>query len=309
MITAPIALFVYNRPKHTRQTVEALQKNELAGESELFIYSDAPKKPEAVATVREVRDYIRTITGFRSINIIERDRNWGLANSIIDGITNLCNKYGRVIVLEDDLVTSSYFLRYMNDALDMYEHDEKVMHISGCKYPIKEFGGDNTFFFRVPLCWGWATWQLAWQHFSKDISVIDKFDRQMISDFSFDGNYHYWKQLQLNKSGKLNTWFVFWYATLFLRGGLALFPQTALVRNVGMDGSGVHCGKSDEFNVELCAEPIRLTIMPAVENQEAVQLHKMYFRGAYRSSSSFALVMSSMRKAVWKILKGAKFKW
>src|ERR1041385_114103 len=114
MTLAPITLFVYNRPEHTRQTVEALLKNELARNSDLIIYSDAPKAPEATNAVREVRDYIRTIAGFRSVCIVIRDRNWGLANSIIDGVTSVVNERGSTIVLEDDLVVSSQFLEYMN---------------------------------------------------------------------------------------------------------------------------------------------------------------------------------------------------
>src|SRR5689334_19947926 len=117
MNLAPITLFVYNRPEHTRRTVEALLKNELAAESDLFIFSDAPKKPESDESVRMVRDYIHAITGFKSVTIIERDRNWGLADSIIDGVTSVVNQYGRIIVLEDDLVVSAHFLEYMNTAL------------------------------------------------------------------------------------------------------------------------------------------------------------------------------------------------
>jgi GT2 family glycosyltransferase len=114
---APIALFVYNRPWHTRQTVEALKKNELASESELFIYSDAPKNGKAKEKVKEVREYIKTIDGFKKVTIIERENNWGLADSIIDGVTKIVNEYGKIIVLEDDLVTSPYFLKFMNEAL------------------------------------------------------------------------------------------------------------------------------------------------------------------------------------------------
>ena len=114
---APIVLFVYNRPDHTRQTVEALQKNELAIDSELFIYSDATKNENAEQKVNEVREYIKNINGFKKVTIVEREKNWGLANSIIDGVTKIVNEYGKIIVLEDDLVTSPYFLKFMNWAL------------------------------------------------------------------------------------------------------------------------------------------------------------------------------------------------
>ena len=126
MVLSPIVLFVHNRPWHTKQTVEALQQNELAEDSELFIYSDAAKSSKANAAVQEVRDYIYSVSGFKKITIIERKYNWGLADSIIDGVTSIVNKYGRIIVLEDDLVTSPYFLKFMNDALSFYKNEKRV---------------------------------------------------------------------------------------------------------------------------------------------------------------------------------------
>ena len=134
-VPAPIVLFVYNRPWHTQQTVEALQKNKLASESELFIYSDDAKNDDARVSVDEVRKYIDNITGFKKITVIKRDKNWGLASSIIDGVTKIVNKYGRIIVLEDDLVTSPYFLKFMNDSLEVYEKRNDVFSVTGFNYP------------------------------------------------------------------------------------------------------------------------------------------------------------------------------
>src|SRR5437879_4595151 len=118
MKTAPIALFAYNRPEHTRRTVEALRRNDLAAESDLFIFSDGAPTPEAAESVQKVRNYAGSIEGFRSVHIIARERNFGLAESIVGGVTKVCSEVGRVIVLEDDLVTSPHFLRFMNEALD-----------------------------------------------------------------------------------------------------------------------------------------------------------------------------------------------
>jgi len=142
---APIVLFVYNRPEHTRRTVKALQKNKLAIESELIIYSDAHTNISVKEGTDEVRGYIKNIDGFKKVTIIERDKNWGLAASIIDGVTKIINKYGRVIVLEDDLVTSPYFLNFMNNALVFYENEDKVWHISGWNYPIDIDGLNDVF--------------------------------------------------------------------------------------------------------------------------------------------------------------------
>lgn len=277
---APIALFVYNRPVHTRQTVEALRENDLSKNSDLIVFSDAPKSAAQTEVVREVREYIRQIGGFKTVTIVERETNFGLARSIIDGVTMLCEEYGRVIVLEDDLVTSPYFLQFMNEALDMYAHEDRVMHISGATYPIGEIK-DKTFFLRVPLCWGWGTWDRAWQHFRKSNDVMLKFDQKMRRDFSFNDTYHYWEQIELNKKGLINTWFVYWYATLFLRKGLALFPGKSLVKNIGMDGSGMHSGVSNYYDIEPSATAIEITPIPLIEPGEVVMLHEMYFRNDY----------------------------
>src|SRR5690348_17752623 len=108
-MTAPIALFVYNRPEHTRRTVEALRHNRLAGHSRLDVFADGPKVP-GDANVAAVRAYIRGIDGFASVSIHEREANAGLARSIIDGVTRVCEECDRVIVLEDDMVTTPWFL-------------------------------------------------------------------------------------------------------------------------------------------------------------------------------------------------------
>jgi len=276
---APVALFVYNRPEHTRQTVEALVRNPEAASTPLYVFSDAPRTPEAEPAVAAVRDYLHRIEGFRHVEIVERDSNYGLARSIIDGVTRLCKEFGRVIVLEDDLVTSPYFLRYMNDALELYKEDERVMHVSGSAYPVGKFEWDqDTYFLRVPLCWGWGTWRRAWDTFEKDLSVMQKFDAAMIRSFDFDRTYKYWKQLEFNQAGKLNTWFVFWYAQMFLRNGLSLFPIASLVRNIGHDGSGVHCDANNLYDMELSSKPLTVKPIFIEESRQAFEAHKKYFK-------------------------------
>lgn len=275
---APIALFVYNRPSHTRQTVEALQKNLLARESNLIIFSDAPKTEEQAEAVNEVRQYIHQIAGFKSVTIVERESNFGLARSIIDGVTEICEKNGRIIVLEDDLEVSPHFLSFMNDALAYYESSDEVMHISGCRYPVESFGTDDTFFLKVPLCWGWATWKRAWSQFDKDLSIMRRFSRSRVRRFNFGNAYPYWEQLELNRLGKIDSWFVFWYANIFLRNGLSLFPSRSLVRNIGMDGSGVHAENSGNYEVSLSREPVRVSAIPLVESDVGFEKHVRYFQ-------------------------------
>jgi len=254
MNLAPIVIFVYNRLDHTRQTVEALQKNELANESNLFIFSDAPKKLETAVAVCNVRKYLKTITGFRSVSIIERDRNLGLANSVIDGITQLCAEHGRVIVLEDDLVVSPVFLNYMNTALERYFNAPKVMQISGNMFPVSQPERlPETFFCRATTTWGWATWDRAWEKFEPNAQklVSEIINRKMRKEFDMGGEHF---QMLLNqKNGAIDSWGIRWYASVFLAGGLCLHPSKSLVRNIGHDGSGVHCASSNLYETALSA--------------------------------------------------------
>ncbi|MDR0677960.1 MAG: glycosyltransferase, partial [Holosporaceae bacterium] len=162
----PIVLFTHNRPRHTQQTIESLMKNDGASGSELFVFSDGGKNEEDWNKVQKVREYLKTVSGFKKIEIFESKYNKGLTNSIVDGVTEIINKYGKIIVLEDDMVTSKYFLRYMNDALELYEHDEAVACITGYVYPIENL--PETFFIKTGDCWGWATWKDSWNHFEID---------------------------------------------------------------------------------------------------------------------------------------------
>lgn len=275
--TAPIALFVYNRPLHTEKTVQALKTNVGAAESELFVFSDGPASQSAVESVNAVRTFIRTIDSFKAVHIIERAENFGLAKSIMSGVSQLCASHGRVIVLEDDLVTSPYFLKFMNDALELYAHTPEVLHVSGSTYPIRHNLKSTSFFLHVPLCWGWATWDRAWKSFSRDFSLMERFDKKMIRRFNFENTHPYWQQLELNKSGKLNTWFVFWYAILFLQKRLALFPSYSMIENIGWDGSGTHCDTSETYKVAAHTQPLKLEPIPLMESAEAYQAHVEFF--------------------------------
>ena len=164
---SPIVLFAYNRINHIQQVIKALLRNEYASDSDLIIYSDASKNDNTVQEVQCVRQYLSTVSGFKSVKVIERLENFGLAKNIIDGVTSVINQYGKVIVLEDDLVVSPYFLKYMNEALDFYEKEEQVISIHGYIYPVKQ-KLPETFFIKGADCWGWATWKRGWDLFCSD---------------------------------------------------------------------------------------------------------------------------------------------
>jgi hypothetical protein len=264
MKIAPIVLFVYNRLWHTTQTVEAMLQNELAGESDLYIYCDGAKGNGSDRKVKEVRKYVKSIHGFKSVKIIERDKNWGLADSIIDGVSEIVDKYGRVIVIEDDLVTSPFFLTYINNALERYETSEQVMNINGYIFDI-ENGLPPTFFHQVPSSWGWATWKRAWDKInlsSKDLYNLILPNKQ---DFDLDKSYDFFRQLKANYDGSLKTWAVKWYATIYLNKGLCLTPCKSFVRNLGFDkdatntkSRGIEMSRIKEFNLNPIIEDIPL---------------------------------------------------
>jgi hypothetical protein len=259
MALAPIALFVYNRLDHTRQTLDALRKNILADQSDLIIFSDAAKTEKQVKAVREVRECLPQIEGFKSITIVERPVNSGLANSIIDGVTKVCNDFGKVIVLEDDLVTSPYFLQYMNDALDFYVKEDNVVAIDAYMYPIKS-SMPETFFLKDPGCWGWATWQRGWSLFEPDgDKLLAQLKRRNLEKvFDYDGSYPYTQMLIDQIKKKNNSWAIRWYANIFLQDKLALHVGKSLVLNIGNDNSGTHGGKTHLYNVELNTQPVKI---------------------------------------------------
>lgn len=265
---APIALFVYNRPEHTRRTIKFLQQNLLAEESRLYIFSDAAKNPNNQSLVEEVREIIHSVEGFKHVELIERKNNLGLANSIIDGVSRLVKEYGKVIVFEDDLISSMYTLQYFNDALIRYQDEEKVMHIGAYMYPLKEENLPETFFYRAATSWGWATWDRAWKNFEPDIDlIISRFDNEKKHRFSIDGTMNFWKQILEFKSGKNNSWAIRWYASIFLKGGLTLNPSKSLINNIGHDGTGIHSGMNDIYHVIINPQPIQSFPEKIEENQ------------------------------------------
>ena len=265
---APIALFVYNRPEHTRRTIKFLQQNLLAEESRLYIFSDAAKNPNNQSLVAEVREIIHSVEGFKHVEIIERKSNLGLANSIIDGVSRLVKDYGKVIVFEDDLISSMYTLQYFNDALIRYQDEEKVMHIGAYMFPLKEENLPETFFYRAATSWGWATWDRAWKNFEPDIDlIISRFDQEKKHRFTIDGTMNFWKQIQEFKSGKNNSWAIRWYASIFLKGGLTLNPSKSLINNIGHDGTGIHSGMNDIYHVIINPQPIQSFPEKIEENQ------------------------------------------
>lgn len=277
--TTPVALFAYNRPDHTRRTLEALAGNALAPATELVIFCDGAKNPQAQVAVNEVRRVAAAATGFASVRLVPRDRNFGLAASIIAGVTEVCVQHGRVIVVEDDLVTSPWFLTFMNDALDAYADDSRVGSIHGYWYP-NAVPVPETFFLRGASCWGWATWSRAWQQFEPDgAELLARLQQEGLTDaFDLDGAMAYTRMLKDQIAGRNDSWAIRWHASMFLAKRLQLSPGRSLVKNIGFDGSGVHSGASGAYEVEVADRPVALGAIAVEESSTARAALIHYYR-------------------------------
>lgn len=279
-VRAPIALFVYGRRDLTNRTVEALAANPEASQTDLIVFSDGARGEGDAAKVTAVRDYIAGIRGFRSVRVVNGLENRGLARSIIDGVTQVTAEYGRVIVMEDDLLTSRHFLAYMNDALDRYADDLRVAAVSGYHPPF-DIPMPDTFFQRDAECWGWGTWQRAWAHFNPDGAEllaqirVRKLERQ----FDQDGSTPYVRMLEDQIAGHNNSWAIRWRASVFLKDLLSVYPARPLTNNIGFDGSGTHCEVSDDWGTEVSATPITVGEVPVVHSDLAYQAFVRFNRG------------------------------
>lgn len=225
------------------------------------------------------------MSGFKKVTIIEHDKNLGLAVSIVKGVTEIVNKYGKIIVLEDDIVTGSNFLKFMNDALTFYEFEEKVWHISGWNYPIDLIIEDDVYLYRIMECWGWATWKKNWQYYEKNTKkIIKEFSTDDIREFNLDNSYNGWLQVILNKYRYIDTWAIYWYATIFKNDGLCVNPVRSYVKNIGLDGSGENCkDPSYKDNTILNSKEDIVFISNICENNDAVEQIKPYLKTVDKS--------------------------
>lgn len=243
---APIALFVYNRPEHTRRTVESLRANEMARQSDLFVFADGPKNGSAAA-IEAVRKYIRTIDGFQSVTIIERERNLGLSQSIVDGMTQLCSDRGRAIAVEDDVLTAPDFLTFVNRGLERYKDEPRVFSIGAFSLPIatpRTYSYDAFCSYRFH-CWGWGTWKDRWEKADWSVKDFAEFmaDREKQKRFNRGGDDLSWL-LARHMEGKIDSWDTVWAYTHSKHDAVALLPVCSKAYNIGFDGTGVHCRKA-----------------------------------------------------------------
>jgi hypothetical protein len=296
MPLAPIALFGYNRPEHLKKTFQALKNNTLAAQSNLYIFLDGPK-PGAEESTKTVRAAAKQFTGFKSIKIIESSENLGLSKSITSGVTQLIKQYGKTIVLEDDLETSPFFLKYLNDALELYQDEERMACISGYFYPHKD-KLPETFLIKGADCWGWATWERAWNLYEEDSKILLRIirDCNLTKEFNFNGTVDYRQMLQDKIEGKNNSWAINWYASAFIHKTYTLYPNESFVNNIGNDNSGTHCEATDAFTVRIRETPLKLEKLPMQESAEGRRAIELFYSKRPRLVRVFRKIKRFLKK-------------
>lgn len=238
---APIAIFAYRRPDHLSRLINSLVKNTEFIESKVFFFCDGARNNEDTEGVRQTRELIRSYN-FSNAVLVESEKNKGLANSIISGTSDLCSKYGEAIILEDDLVLSPHFLSYMNQALEFYRDDNRVMQVSGYMFPVHLRNDKDAIVLPFTTTWGWATWNRAWKHFDRSMSGYEvlKKDKELRHKFDFFGAFPYFKRIEWQQQGKTDSWGIAWYLNVFNKDGLVVHPGKTLVVHAGIDGTGTH---------------------------------------------------------------------
>ncbi len=300
-VLAPIVLFAYKREDHVRQTLEALSKNELANQSHLIIISDAGKFEKDQADVQKVRDLAVSRKWCGEVTLICNEKNLGLNDNFFYHISNIVEKYGRIIVLEEDLCTSPYFLNFMNDALDMYEEEKSAMQICGFTFDMSTANLPSSFFLSVTNGWGWATWHDRWQKLNTDSQdLFNKINsKSLYNRLTVDGSYpDFYNQMKSNVDGVHNHWDIKWLATVVVNEGLCLYPKESLVVNIGFDGSGTHFKDGEKgHDTKLGVGKIELVKQKVLELPEARKSLVKYFSAQQPSGFSKLRILLSAVKS------------
>lgn len=302
---APIALFAYNRPLHTRMCVESLLRNPEAAGSDLRVYCDGAKGGQDAGGVAQVRQYLRSVSGFRTVEVIEAPQNRGLAASVIAGVTETLGIYGRIIVVEDDLLVSPHFLSFMNEALTLYADEPRVGNVHG--HLFRMHGLPDTFLIRHADSWGWGTWSRAWAHFEPDGSKLlsQMRERGLLSAFDFGGTYPFTRMLERQIEGRNNSWAIRWKASLLVSGMLAVNAGRSLVGNNGFDDTGTNCGGGELLPTDLYDGPVRCFRPSEIEESAEARraFERMYRRYNSKLHKGRVILEYRARRCLAKLKK------
>lgn len=284
-MAAPIVVFAYRRPEHLRRTLLSLMECEGFADSPVIVYCDGPKSAEERPSIEATRQVAQDMLG-SGAEYHFSEANRGLSRSVIRGVSEVTQRFGRAIVIEDDLLLATGFLVYMNSALDRYADDPEVHQVSGYMFDVPEFAGQrDALFLPLTVSWGWATWRHAWVAFDPEASGWERLlsDRELLLRFNLAGAYDYAAMLENQMTGRADSWAVRWYWTVFRGDGLVLFPPRSLVDNAGMDGSGTHGrGRMTSFGGEqrtpAQSGPIGMPVDVAVDPAQFAQVRAAIWR-------------------------------
>jgi hypothetical protein len=294
---AAIALFCFNNLGRTRRTVESLQKNALVNCSDLIVFCDGPRSTAESIETSRVRDYVKSIRGFRNLKVVESETNKGLADSIVGGLNAVFSKNESCIVLEDDVEVSPVFLEYMNSALRKYQDDKRVWHVNGYNVPWSFAGCSETFCSRWMSCWGWGTWRDRWKEFRREPErLVREWRRQDIRYMNINGTVDFWEQVLRNNSQQLKTWAIFWQATIQERKGLCISPRESFCRNFGFEGDGTNCGRWSAYDLAELSEKMPVLVDVIREDKVALARLQGYFR--YHNPTLLDRVVKRLRRLV-----------
>jgi hypothetical protein len=291
---APIVLFVFNRHEHTRRTVEALARNALAKESALWVFSDGPRSTSDDAKIQEVRDYVRNLPQrrwFASVQVIAADRNHGLAQSIIRGVTRVFTEHDRAIVLEDDLVTAPDFLVFMNACLDYYEPLADVGSVTGYS-PLNRLPDDyasSVYLLPRSCSLGWGTWRNRWRRVDWEVREFAKIRDSFLDRLRFDacGSDRYYRLRRQIERG-IDSWSIRFGYWQHRQGMNTVYSFPSRILNIGDDGSGVH--ESGTYNTDLASSPVPFTLStPPPDRRIMAQVSKMYSGAPHSRFARFLL--------------------
>ena len=294
-----IACFVFNRPDHTERMLTSLAANPESAGLPVYVFCDGPRTKSEKAAATSVQEIVNRFASTLNITQLIEPSNRGVSTQVISGINTVLKEHEMVIVIEEDLVLSPYFLRYMIDALELYREEQRVISIHGYLYPNSE-KLPETFFLRGADCWGWATWRRGWDLFSDDAEQLlrDLRRKKLIRKFNYGYGAMYSDMLISHSKGTLSGWDVCWHASAVLNGKLTLYPSRSLVFNAGHDGSGTHSITTGVFDTTVATKPLKVDPIDVRESRAGLRVVRSHL--ARFSQNNFELALKQIRKSLGK---------
>lgn len=266
-MNAPTVVFAYNRPKHLRRVLSALAQNHGAENADVFVFVDGPKNEGGRAVHKEVISVAKRFdSSFNSMTLKVSEKNKGLAKSIIDGVGEIIERYGKVIVIEDDSVSAKSFLSFMNDALDFYKDDPEIWSIGGYTVPmtIPEDYAHSVIKTGRSSSYAWATWKDRWDKIDWEVGDYGRFKKSV----SARRRFNLWGSdrsgmLDNQMNGAIDSWAIRFDYAMFKNNMYNIVPAQSLIQSIGRDGSGTHdtdkSKKDDFFAAELSDSELKIS--------------------------------------------------